>query len=234
DAQQARAEADAARNQAEANRIARQRAESEAAEAPSNGPVPSTVPATAPAPSPANSQDLPIAPPPPPAPAPRYYPPPQASNRSSNNSQQQEARMRLLQRLNGVASTRDTPRGLVVTLPDSSFDTAFVRSTTADTLSRLASVLTQPGLRVTVEGFSDGPLGANLSQQRADAVRDSLVRRGLNPGMVTTRNIADGRPLTSNATPSGRVQNRRVEIIVAGDMIGSLPLWDRSYDVTLR
>jgi flagellar motor protein MotB len=231
DAQQARAEADAARNQVEADRVARQRAESEAAEA-----VPAPAPAAAPAP-PLNSQDLPIAPPPPPVTTPqsnRSYPP-QTSNGSTNSPQQQEARMRLLQRLNAVISTRDTPRGLVVTLPDSSFDTAFLRSNAADTVSRVASVVMQPGLRVAVEGFSDSPAGSTLSQQRADAVRDSLVRRGVNPNMITSRNIGDGRPLTSNATPGGRIQNRRVEIIVSGDaVIGALPLWDRSYDVTLR
>jgi outer membrane protein OmpA-like peptidoglycan-associated protein len=143
--------------------------------------------------------------------------------------------MRLLQRLNAVLSTRDTPRGLVVTLPDSSFDTSFLRASSADTVSRVASVLMQPGLRVTVEGFSDSPAGSTLSQQRADAVRDSLVRRGVNPNTITARNVGDGRPITSNATPGGRMQNRRVEIIVSGDVvIGALPLWDRSYDVTLR
>ena len=93
----------------------------------------------------------------------------------------------------------------------------------------------QPGLRITVEGFSDSAAGSVLSQQRADAVRDSLVRRGVNPGTITSRNIGDGRPITSNAAPGGRVQNRRVEIIVSGDtVIGALPLWDRSYNVTLR
>lgn len=220
DAQQARVEADAARAQADSERVARQRAESEAAEAPSP-----------------RSQDLPIAPPPPAAPAPiinRSAPPQALNDNTSNSPQQQDARMRLLQRLNGVITTRDTPRGLVVTIPDANFETGFLRPSAADTLSRIAAVVMQPGVRVSVEGYSDSATGAGLSEQRANAVRDSLVRRGVNPGAITERNFGDERPLTSNAAPGGRVQNRRVEIVVSGEAIGSRPLWDRSYDVTLR
>jgi flagellar motor protein MotB len=219
DAQRARAEADAARGQIESERIARQRAESEAAEAP------------------IHSQDLPIAPPPPPAVAPP--PPPQTMNRTApdvtaNSAQQQETRMRALQRMNSIASTRDTPRGLVLTIPDSGFESGMLRPGTVDTLGRLAAAVMQSGLRVSVEGFSDSSAGAAMSEQRTDAVRDALLSRGLNRSVVAARNFADERPLTSNAAPGGRVQNRRVEIVVSGELIGARPLWDRSYDVTLR
>jgi len=71
-----------------------------------------------------------------------------------------------------------------------------------------------------------------MSQHRADAVRDALVRRGLNS--VMERNFGDARPLTSNSAPGGRMENRRVEVVISGDSIGSQPLWDRSYDVTSR
>jgi flagellar motor protein MotB len=213
DAQRARAEADAARAQMESERIARQRAESEAAEVP-------------------RSQDLPIAPPPPSAAA------PPAINRNQspqpNNRPQQEARMRLLQRLNGVASTRDTPRGLVVTFPDSSFDGGSLRADVASNLARIASAVAQPGMRVSVEGYTDNAAGFAVSEARAEAIRDSLVRNGLSPGAAMLRNYGAERPLTSNATPAGRIQNRRVEVVISGDLIGSMPLWDRSYDVTLR
>jgi outer membrane protein OmpA-like peptidoglycan-associated protein len=209
EAQRARAEADAARAQAESERLARQQAESTAAQAP-------------------RSQDLPIAPPPPPVQAP-------SANRnpvdSSVNPQQQDARLRLFQRLNGVTPTRDTPRGLVVTIPDSGFDNGVLRPGASDALTRIAAALT-PGLRVSVEGYADTAAGTMLSEERANAVRDSLLGRGLSS--VTARNFGGERPLTSNATAAGRIQNRRVEIVISGDLIGSRPLWDRSYDVTLR
>jgi outer membrane protein OmpA-like peptidoglycan-associated protein len=211
DARRARAEADAARAEVESERIARQRAESEAAEVP-------------------RSQDLPIAPPPPPA----VSAPPPARAPIVDNSRQvhESARMRVLQQLNGVAATRDTPRGLVITIPDSGFDSAVLRPSASDTLSRVAAIVSQTGLRVSVEGFSDTAAGASLSRSRADAVRDGLARRGL--PSVSTRNFAEERPLTSNGAPGGRIENRRVEIVISGDAIGSQPLWDKSYDVTLR
>ena len=213
EAQRARAEADAARAQVESERIARQRAEAQAAEATS-----------------VRSQDLPIAPPPPPV----QTPPAQTSPSDAPNRQQELSRMRMLERLNGVIATRDTPRGLVVTLADSGFESATLRPGASNTLARLAQVLTQPGLRVSVEGFSDTAAGAGLAEQRAEAVRDGLVVRGLNRSMVSVRNLADSRPLTSNATAAGRIENRRVEIVISGDPIGSRPLWDRSYNITLR
>ncbi len=142
--------------------------------------------------------------------------------------------MRLLQRLNGVASTRDTPRGLVVTFPDSSFDGGSLRADVASNLARIASAVAQPGMRVSVEGYTDNAAGFAVSEARAEAIRDSLVRNGLSPGAAMLRNYGAERPLTSNATPAGRIQNRRVEVVISGDLIGSMPLWDRSYDVTLR
>jgi len=219
EADQARAEADAARTQAEAERVARQQAESQAAAAP-------------------RSEDLPVAPPPPPAVAPPPPPtpvhPPIAYQQDSNNQQQQQARMRMLERMNSIVATRDTPRGLVITIIDSGFDNSSLRSTVSDTLARVAPLLMQPGMHVSVEGYSDTSAGAGMSERRAEAVRDMLVSRGISSNMVSTRNLADSRLLTSNATAEGRMQNRRVEIVVSSPAIGSQPLWDRSYNVTLR
>lgn len=214
DADRARAEADAARAQVERERIARQRAESEAAEVP-------------------HSQDLPIAPPPPPAYSSPAPPPPRSSLDSSTPGQKQE-RMRLLQRLSAVASTRDTPRGLVVTLPDASFDGPSLRPGVAETLARVASAVNEPGLRIVVEGHSDTPEGASLSGRREENVRAALLTRGVAGNPVVGRNVGADRPLISNSSPGGRVTNRRVEIVITGDAIGPRALWDRSYDVSLR
>jgi outer membrane protein OmpA-like peptidoglycan-associated protein len=92
----------------------------------------------------------------------------------------------------------------------------------------------QPGTRVSVEGFSDTAAGAGMSERRAEAVRDALIGRGISSGQVSMRNLADARPLTSNATAEGRTENRRVEIVITSSAIGSRPLWDRSYNVMLH
>jgi flagellar motor protein MotB len=224
DAQRARAEADAARAQADAakaqaeqERIARQRAESQAAAAP-------------------NSQDLPIVPPP----APSYAPPPAPrapaeGPRSSLDAspQQQQLRMRLLQRLSAVMQTRDTPRGLVVTIPDASFENGSLRPATSQALARIAGLFSQPGIKVLVEGHSDTPEGAAISERREEAVRTVLASQG-SGAFITARNVGADRPLISNTMPGGRTTNRRVEIVISGDAIGNRALWDRAYDVTLR
>ena len=215
EADTARAQADAARAQADVERTARQQAESQAAKAPS-------------------SEDLPIAPPPPPAAPPGPSPIAYRDQTESPSQQQQQARMRMLERLNAVAATRDTPRGLAITIADSGFDNGTLRSFASDTLARLAPVLMQPGVRVSVEGHSDSAAGAAMSERRAQTVHDMLVSRGLAASAVSARSFADSRPLTSNATAEGRMENRRVEIVISGEAVGSRPLWDRSYDVTLR
>jgi outer membrane protein OmpA-like peptidoglycan-associated protein len=143
-------------------------------------------------------------------------------------------RMQLLQRLNAVTPTRDTPRGLVVTIPDSSFENGAVRPAVYDTLARVASVARQPGLRVSVEAHSDVAESAALAERREEAVRSALISRGLDAGLVSGRNFGAERPLIANSSPGGRVANRRVEIVISGDAIGPRALWDRGYDVTLR
>jgi outer membrane protein OmpA-like peptidoglycan-associated protein len=142
--------------------------------------------------------------------------------------------MRLLERMNAVSATRDTPRGLVITISDSGFDNTALRASASDTMARLAPLLMQPGVRLSVEGFADNSTGVAIAERRAEAVRDMLVSRGLATNMVATRNLADARPLTSNATAEGRMQNRRVEIVVSSPAIGARPLWDQTYSVTLR
>jgi len=65
-------------------------------------------------------------------------------------------------------------------------------------------------------------------------VRRMLVGRGLPPTAVIARGLGNTHPLVSNASPGGRIQNRRVEIVISGDPIGNMPFWDRSYTLSLR
>lgn len=74
-----------------------------------------------------------------------------------------------------------------------------------------------PALSVTVEGHTDsvGYDSANqqMSERRADAVRDYLVANGVHASRITTRGFGETRPVASNDTPEGRAQNRRVEVV---------------------
>jgi flagellar motor protein MotB len=211
-AQQARAEAEAARADAEAQRAARERVEAEASAAREGA---EHVQAD-------RLQSSNIAPP----------PPPPASSRQSTHSQ---ARAQLLERLNGALATRDTPRGLIVTVADSSFASGALRPQASEAVARVAGILaSQPGLRVEVEGHSDSAETREVSARRAAAVRGALVASGVPANEVTSEGFGNSHLLASNASEAGRIENRRVEIVISGNLIGTMPIWDRPYTVTPR
>jgi outer membrane protein OmpA-like peptidoglycan-associated protein len=142
--------------------------------------------------------------------------------------ERQELRARLLDQFNRILETRDTPRGLVVTMADVLFDTGKydLRSTAREKLARLSGiVLAHPGLVLQVEGHTDSTggdeLNQKLSERRADATRDYLIRQGLAEGNITARGFGKTMPVADNSTAAGRQKNRRVEIIVGGEVIGA-------------
>jgi len=141
---------------------------------------------------------------------------------------QEELRAQLLAQLNAVLQTKDTPRGLVVTMADVLFASGkYDLSQDASLkLARLSGViLAHPGLKLGIEGYTDSTgtpaLNLTLSGQRADAVRTFLVSQGLNPGDVTSSGMGEADPVAGNDSAAGRQQNRRVEIIVSGEAIGT-------------
>lgn len=141
--------------------------------------------------------------------------------------------MRLLEQLNGVLSTRDTPRGLVATVSDSSFSGPELRVPVSARMGLVVAVLTSyPDLRIVVEGHSDSATSHTQAWRRAGAVRQMLVGNGLPADRATVHSLGDSRPLVSNSTAAGREQNRRVEIVISGDPIGTVPFWDRTYSLT--
>jgi flagellar motor protein MotB len=146
---------------------------------------------------------------------------------------QSGARMHMLEQLNGIAITRDTPRGLVVIVPDAGFQGTSLRGSVADEVGRVAQVLAvHPDLRVEVEGHSDAISNDPEASRRAQMVADILRNRGLRAGMVSVRSLGDSRPLGSNASPGGREENRRVEIVISGDSIGTMPFWEHPYTLS--
>jgi outer membrane protein OmpA-like peptidoglycan-associated protein len=138
----------------------------------------------------------------------------------------------LLEDLNAVAAAMDTPRGLVVTLANADFNGELLRTAASEQVARVAAILAKrPGLRVEVEGHSSRASEDAQAQRRAEEVRASLTGNGLTPAAVTARGLGDSRPLTSNATAEGRAENARVEIVISGDALGTVPFWDRTYSL---
>ena len=136
-------------------------------------------------------------------------------------------RAQLLQQLNSVLQTTDSPRGLVVNMADVLFDFGKydLKSDANIKLAKLSGIiLAHPGLHLAIEGHTDniGSDEANmkLSQQRADTVRAYLVQQGLAADTVTAVGMGKADPVADNNTNEGRQKNRRVEIIVSGEAIG--------------
>lgn len=139
----------------------------------------------------------------------------------------QALRATLLAQFNRVLETRDTPRGLVVNLGDVLFDTGKynLRQEARERLAKLTGiVLAHPGLHLSVEGYTDNvgteDFNQELSEKRAQAVRQYLIDQGLDPGSVTSQGFGMANPVASNDTPDGRQKNRRVEIVISGEVIG--------------
>jgi outer membrane protein OmpA-like peptidoglycan-associated protein len=142
-------------------------------------------------------------------------------------ARQRKERMALLSSLKPVLPTLDTARGIVVTVPDQAFRGGTLRDEYSKPVIQVAAILvTHPGLHVEVQAYSDTGSEQRVCQERGDGIRHIFTMTGLPPASVSAQALGDSRPVTSNATPQGRIQNRRVEIVITGTPIGRLPLWE--------
>jgi outer membrane protein OmpA-like peptidoglycan-associated protein len=142
--------------------------------------------------------------------------------------QKEEMRARLLRQLNQVLETKDTPRGLVVNMPDVLFDFGqyTLKPAARERLARISGIVgAYPDLLLEVEGHTDSigseEYNQKLSEKRADSVRDYLVTNGVSTDKVIARGLGESDPVADNKTSAGRKLNRRVEMIVSGDVIGN-------------
>jgi outer membrane protein OmpA-like peptidoglycan-associated protein len=139
-----------------------------------------------------------------------------------------ELRAQLLRQFSLVLETRDTARGLIVNMSDVLFDTAkfSLRPGAREKLAKVAGIISgHPGLRLEVEGHTDNVGGdeynQQLSEHRGTSVRDYLTQNGIPGASVTTKGFGKTQPVASNETSAGRQQNRRVELVVSGEIIGT-------------
>ncbi len=137
-------------------------------------------------------------------------------------------RARLSEQLNSILQTRDTARGLIVSMSDVLFDTGKYSLTSGarEKLAKVAGILlAYPGLNIEVGGYTDNVGGdvmnQTLSENRAGSVRAYLVQQGVTANSVSAKGFGNTLPVASNDSSSGRQQNRRVELVVSGDAIGN-------------
>jgi outer membrane protein OmpA-like peptidoglycan-associated protein len=143
------------------------------------------------------------------------------------DAEKAEMRTRLSVQLNSILQTRDSARGLIVSMSDVLFDTGkyTLKSGAREKLAKVAGILlAYPGLDIEVGGYTDNvgsdAMNQTLSENRAGSVRDYLVQQGVANSAVTSKGFGETMPVASNDNSGGRQQNRRVELLVSGEAIG--------------
>ena len=139
-----------------------------------------------------------------------------------------ELRARLLQQLNAVLETHDSARGLIANMGDVLFQTGKyeLKPEARERLAKVSGILlAYSSLKVAIEGHTDAvgtdDYNQRLSEQRAEAVRNYFVNQGVAATSVTARGFGKMQPIAGNDTPEGRQRNRRVELVLSGDAIGT-------------
>jgi outer membrane protein OmpA-like peptidoglycan-associated protein len=144
-----------------------------------------------------------------------------------SDAEKVEMRKRLSQQLNSILQTRESARGLIVSMSDVLFDSGkySLKPGAREKLSKVAGILlAYPGLNIEVGGYTDNvggdAMNQTLSENRAGSVRDYLVQQGVSSNSVSSRGFGSTLPVSSNDNSAGRQQNRRVELLVSGEAIG--------------
>lgn len=152
----------------------------------------------------------------------------QARELEVRRAEQKSLRARLYAELNATMRSLDTPRGLVVIVGDDAFNGSKLRPETLARARRIATILSPYAARlgVTVEGHSDSPASEIEAGYRAQEIAASLSGAGI---PASAQLIGDKRRLGASA-----LENRRVEILIQGDPIGPVAVWDRSYTISSK
>jgi outer membrane protein OmpA-like peptidoglycan-associated protein len=152
------------------------------------------------------------------------------ARQSAEQAEQEKLQLReqLRQQLNVILETRETARGLIINMSDVLFDTGkySLKPGAREKLAKVSGIiLAHPGLNLEIEGHTDSigsdEYNQHLSEQRADSVRDYLVAQGISGGTISALGLGKTAPVTTNSTAVGRQQNRRVELVVSGEAIGT-------------
>src|SRR6202790_267142 len=152
------------------------------------------------------------------------------ARRASAQAENEKAQLRaqLLNQLNSILQTRDSARGLIVNMSDVLFDTGSytLKPGAREKLAKISGILlAHPGLTLQIEGHTDSvgtdDFNQQLSERRADSVRDFLAEQGVAASSITAHGFGKTQPVATNDTANGRQRNRRVELVVNGAAIGN-------------
>jgi outer membrane protein OmpA-like peptidoglycan-associated protein len=145
-----------------------------------------------------------------------------------SDAEKVEMRKRLSQQLNSILQTRESARGLIVSMSDVLFDSGkySLKPGAREKLAKVAGILlSYAGLNIEVGGYTDNvggdAMNQKLSENRAGSVRDYLVQQGVSTNSVSSRGFGNSLPVSSNDNSAGRQQNRTVELLVSGEAIGN-------------
>jgi outer membrane protein OmpA-like peptidoglycan-associated protein len=149
-------------------------------------------------------------------------------NEQKANSEKAAMRLQLSIQLNKILATRDSARGLIVSMSDVLFASGkySLMPGAREKLAKVVGILiAYPGLNIEVGGYTDDvgsdAMNQKLSENRAGSVRDYLVTEGVSNNSVTSKGFGNTMPVASNDNSAGRQANRRVELVVSGEAIGS-------------
>jgi outer membrane protein OmpA-like peptidoglycan-associated protein len=154
----------------------------------------------------------------------------QEARLTAQRAEQEKAELRanLMKQLNLILETRDSARGLIVNMSDVLFDTAqhTLKPGAREKLSKVSGILlSHPGLNLEIEGHTDSvgsdDYNQSLSERRADSVKGYLVQQGIPSATIKAIGLGEAQPVASNDTAAGRQRNRRVELVVSGEPIGT-------------
>ncbi len=151
-----------------------------------------------------------------------------AADRDRVQKDRDALQQRLSGALAGVATTRTTARGIVVSLPGILFETgrSTLKTSAQVALAKMAGVLSVfPDMNLRVEGYTDstGTEATNqkLSRSRAASVSAFLQKQGIGSSRIVTEGYGSQHPVASNNAPAGRARNRRVEVILAEGVVAA-------------
>ncbi|MGA7235496.1 MAG: OmpA family protein [Bryobacteraceae bacterium] len=151
-----------------------------------------------------------------------------AGQKAQLEADKSELRVQLLAQFNAILQTTDTARGLIVNMSDVLFDTGkyTLRPLAREKLAKVAGIVSgHPGLKLDVEGYTDSVGGDDynqqLSEKRAGSVSGYLTQQGMPLTSVTAKGFGKAQPVASNDNAQGRQQNRRVELVISGEIIGT-------------
>ena len=141
---------------------------------------------------------------------------------AANSARDEAAKNAALQQQLADLQAKQTERGIIITLSDVLFqvDRAELSAEGMRTAQKVADVLAQePQSIVQVEGFTDSTGSSShnldLSQRRAESVRNALAGLGVPAARIATRGYGEAYPVASNSDAGSRQLNRRVEIVLS-------------------